>query len=117
MLVTTTMLLGFVGLIAIASSDSLRGRWLTSTFVGTPLAAAAPVGASASKPTRIKKTGALSRRMPITPLLRWPRQAESIAARSGAQPSSFREGATLPETRRLEWSVQGRDAQGERHHE
>src|SRR5713226_9115699 len=31
-LVTTTMFLGFVGLTAIASSDSLRCRWLTSTF-------------------------------------------------------------------------------------
>src|SRR6266849_805833 len=33
-LVTTTMFLGFVGLTAIASSDSFRCRWLTSTLVG-----------------------------------------------------------------------------------
>src|SRR5438477_10915226 len=32
--VTVTMLLGLVGLTAIASADSLRCRWLTSTFCG-----------------------------------------------------------------------------------
>ena len=32
--VTITMLCGLVGLTATVSSDSLPGRWLTSTFVG-----------------------------------------------------------------------------------
>src|SRR6266566_6335276 len=48
-LVTTTMFLGFVGLTAIASSDSFRCRWLTSTLVGVAAAGAAawaPAGAA-----------------------------------------------------------------------
>src|SRR5689334_4521790 len=43
-LVTVTMLLGLVGLTAIASSDSLKCRWLMSTLTGV----AAPVWAAAS---------------------------------------------------------------------
>src|SRR5438874_3021426 len=39
-LVMTTMLFGFVGLTAMAPSDSLWCHWLASTFVGIPL----PVG-------------------------------------------------------------------------
>src|ERR1700746_4069736 len=52
MLVTMTMLFGFVGLIAIASSDSFRWRWLTSTLVGTPRAAAGPGGGGARGATQ-----------------------------------------------------------------
>src|SRR6266516_7218888 len=47
-LVKTTMLSGLVGLTAMASSDSFRCRWLTSTFGGVlpagPRALAAPLG-------------------------------------------------------------------------
>src|SRR2546428_11935905 len=38
MLVKTTMLLGLVGLTAMACSDSLKWRWLMSTLAGTPFA-------------------------------------------------------------------------------
>src|ERR1051325_11826804 len=66
MLVTMTMLLGFVGLIAIASSDSFKWRWLTSTFVGIP-AAGAPPGGRGGRGGGGKKKGALSRGTEITP--------------------------------------------------
>src|SRR5260370_26946637 len=49
-LVTITMLLGLAGLTAIASSDSFRCRWLTSTLAGTagPAATRAAAGTPAS---------------------------------------------------------------------
>src|SRR6266849_5210439 len=58
-LVTTTMFLGFVGLTAIASSDSLRCRWLTSTLVGVPRTVALAVATGAAA-----KTAAISTRPP-----------------------------------------------------
>ena len=42
MFVTMTMLFGFVGLTAIASSDSFPTRWLASTFTGVRAAGPAP---------------------------------------------------------------------------
>src|SRR5712691_5322465 len=56
-LVTTTMFLGFVGLTAIDSSDSLRCRWLTSTLVGVPRTVAVAVATgTAAKAATISKT-------------------------------------------------------------
>src|SRR5437588_12843177 len=55
--VPITMLFGLVGLTANVSSDSLPGRWLTSTFVGRgsscsrPLAPAAPAEVATSRLT------------------------------------------------------------------
>src|SRR5712692_4831843 len=58
-LVTITMFFGLVGVTAMASSDSLPGRWLTSMFVGVALpdgaAAATPVELVIAKATREPK--------------------------------------------------------------
>src|SRR6266568_5915526 len=60
--VTITMLFGLVGLTATVSSDSLPGRWLTSTFVGVGasrnrlLAPAAPTEATISVVTMRRAT-------------------------------------------------------------
>src|SRR5919109_381655 len=47
-LVTVTMLSGLTGLTAIASSDSFRCRWLTSTLTGVTAAARSPARAVAN---------------------------------------------------------------------
>src|SRR5712671_6268608 len=57
--VTMTMLLGLVGLTAIASSDSLRFRWLTSIFAG-PRAEPALAGTNGSH-ARTKASGHMHR--------------------------------------------------------
>src|SRR6266853_4554885 len=63
-LVTMTMFLGFVGLTAIDSSDSLRCRWLTSTLVGVPRTVAVAVATgTAAKAATISKTPPDSLRM------------------------------------------------------
>src|SRR5437660_1682252 len=59
--VTTAMLLGFVGLTAIVSSDSLPWRWLTSTLGGGGVDARATV-VEATKPMRDSRARATSRR-------------------------------------------------------
>ena len=66
-LVTVTMLSGFVGLTAMASSDSFRCRWLTSTLVGVVLAAIAdPAGISSAAVTAATaKTANPERAIPI----------------------------------------------------
>src|SRR2546429_6848716 len=66
--VTITMLFGLVGLTATVSSDSLPGRWLTSTFVGLgashnrllALAAPAEVITSVMTMRRATKIGRIS---------------------------------------------------------
>jgi hypothetical protein len=47
-LVTVTMLPGLAGLTAIASSDSFRCRWLTSTLAGVMVTGPVPAAASAA---------------------------------------------------------------------
>src|SRR5712692_9445748 len=78
-LVTTTMFLGFVGLTAIASSDSFRCRWLTSTLVGVArtVAVAVATGTMARAAAIIKRPSD-SLRMASSYHL-WPVSFESIA--------------------------------------
>src|SRR6266536_4588583 len=61
-LVKTTMLFGFVGLTAMASSDSFRCRWLTSTFVGPAVAGTEAMTAATIAATRNTET-AMPRRI------------------------------------------------------
>src|SRR5262249_18785596 len=77
-LVTVTMLSGFAGLTAIASSDSSRCRWLTSTLAGVTTvggrsrAAARAAGAAASTAPVITATtiiGNRKRNMAVLPSL------------------------------------------------
>src|SRR6266699_5575445 len=80
-LVTTTMFLGFVGLTAIASSDSFRCRWLTSTLVGvarTVAVAVAVATGTMAKAAAIIKRPSDSLRMASSYHL-WPASFESIA--------------------------------------
>src|SRR6266487_1780409 len=71
-LVTITMLSGFAGLTATASSDSFRCRWLTSTLAGTlgdattSAAAGTPASATAAATPAVTTASAM-RYMPALP--------------------------------------------------
>src|SRR6266851_1539771 len=110
-LVTTTMFLGFVGLIAIASSDSLRCRWLTSTFAGVPWTVAVAVAnGTAAKAAAISKRPPDSLRM-ASSFYMWPVSFESIARRVPTANSILRSCASpkLPGFRHLGQSDAGPD--------
>ncbi len=124
MFVTITMLFGFVGLTAMDSSDSLSGRWLTSTFVGTGVrptdvrvAWRAPAVVAASETSRATIDGTTSsdlRRMAFGSLHSFPvvgraqkvgtnrRKAQTVTLRwtTTARGSANRRRGQEPETLR-----------------